>query len=106
MMINMFFTKIKSVSQQVKDLVECKDKQDSIALLLAARFLNRVKDNFESFSDEEQLNLLQVLPNGYMPLFSIIKNLLDRTGKDSKIFLLNKYVNEYYLAKYNFEMNK
>jgi len=71
---------LPTVAKQVENLANNEEPVDFMQKLLGFRFLDRVQRNFESYSDEEQLEFLKVLPSSYLPTYPVVKNLLERNS--------------------------
>ena len=70
-----------SIVEQIRSLVPALAEETCpLRRMLGSRFLCRVQENFEIYSDEEQIGLLEVLPGGYLPSFAIVHKLFQRTN--------------------------
>lgn len=88
---------LPTAAEQVEKLVNNKEPVDFIQNLLGARFLDGIFRNFETYSDEEQLDLLKVLPSQYLPTYPVVKSLLERNN-------ISPFSELYNCPNYNFSI--
>lgn len=82
---------LPTIAEQVEKLANNKEPVDFIRGLLGFRFLDRVFRNFESYSDEEQLEFLKVLPSQYLPTYPVVKGLLERNSSVNFVVQCGSY---------------